>query len=300
MRGSCSCRANSTRRLHTRFGRGFHSITFQSLPRNGSCSTLWAHLPGTPTELPMVRWRSCDEPDGLMSRWPKRSTMEHCSTCSFAWRMPSTSILRPVLTPMAVHRCSTEHVTSASTSGERPLPRRVVCADQLAARLRSPRLDPTVAHPVTGANHPREDACQSQTGARRTGASHECRLARTPGQPLPRLGEDPPIPVSRTSKWTLGREGAPGWRPGARDVLLGLGATHLTRAPESQFRHTQCRVMTTYAAPPRPVGSVTTKRVPPSCGNSAVMQPPCSSTICRLMYSPSPIPAAYVPAASAW
>ena len=37
-------------------------------------------------------------------------------------------------------------------------------------------------------------------------------------------------------------------------------------------------------------GNRTTKRVPPSSGNSAVMCPPCSSTICRLTNSPSPIP----------
>src|SRR5207244_9367160 len=37
-------------------------------------------------------------------------------------------------------------------------------------------------------------------------------------------------------------------------------------------------------------GNRTTKRVPPSSGNSAVMCPPCSSTICRLTNSPRPIP----------
>ena len=42
-------------------------------------------------------------------------------------------------------------------------------------------------------------------------------------------------------------------------------------------------------------GSVTTKRVPPSSGNSTWIEPPCCSTIWRQMYSPSPIPDARSP-----
>ena len=43
----------------------------------------------------------------------------------------------------------------------------------------------------------------------------------------------------------------------------------------------------------QPVGSVIANRAPPSAGKSALMVPPCSSTISRLMNRPRPMPAAF-------
>src|ERR671933_856812 len=54
------------------------------------------------------------------------------------------------------------------------------------------------------------------------------------------------------------------------------------------YAHAAASVGVPPASPP--TGRLTTKRVPPSGGNSAAMRPPWSSTISRLMYSPIPIP----------
>src|SRR5919202_744771 len=169
----------------------------------------------------MVRWRSCDEPDGLMSRWPKRSTMEHCSTCSFAWRMPSTSILRPVLTPMAVQRCSTEHVTSdihlwrATTPAEGRVHGSPGGAPQLTTARSDGRTSSHWGKSSTRRCLPVPDRCTPYWRVARVSA---CANART-AAPAPRGGSQSRCPEPRSgrsegsTRSAAGRAGRP---PGTR------------------------------------------------------------------------------------